>query len=349
MQVKLEQDDLALPFNPENPEYLALQKHYYEPVVVNNAELPGGTRLRRQIKPPRIEGDSRGFKELRKHITVLKQRDDHREIFRLLCALRQWEINPPYLGGAAHPGNALFANEDTSDDAPVVVPDTVDLTDDTVVTNVDTFVCEVLLFKVLSSKVKLEDGEPKRMKLTHPTTFPTIKHEIAPTVAGIAAAVAVRAGAKALAVAAAVTVSIEVLNMYESGVTPGNAAARVSEATRSSRAAFLVLNLGRNSLHSKAGGKFVTALLKARSLPLLVELDIASQSHSTTVNRAEFHQELSTGLKVNQTLSKFTFSENYSTSKPVTMETSMTEADFSKKDLGVFGATLLSAFLPKCK
>jgi hypothetical protein len=341
MQVKQEHGDtpgLALVFNQE--EYDRLWVHYYEPVVVKHAELPGGTRLRRQTKPPRINGKSRGFKELRKHITVLKQRKNHREIFRLLCALRQWEIHPSCLGGAAHPGNALFANEDTSDDAPVVVPDTIDLTDDTVVTDVDTFICEVLLVNVLSSKVKLEDGQQKRMKLTHPITFATIKREIAPTVAGIAAAVAARAGA------AAVT---EVLNMYESGFTPSTAHTRVSEAKTSSEATFLVLNLGRNNIVSKGGGEFLTALLNARSLPLLVELDIASQSRSTAVNHAEFSQELSTGLKANQTLSKFTFSGDYITSKPATMETSMTEMDFSRKDLGVSGATLLSAFLPKCK
>jgi hypothetical protein len=35
-------------------------------------------------------------------------------------------------------------------------------------------------------------------------------------------------------------------------------------------------------------------------------------------------------------------------SKSVTMETSMTVADFSEKDLGTSGAIMLSAFLPKC-
>jgi hypothetical protein len=91
---------------------------------------------------------------------------------------------------------------------------------------------------------------------------------------------------------------------------------------------------------SKGGGKFLTALLNARTLPLLVELDIASQSRSTAVNHAEFAQELSAGLKANQTLSKFTFSGDYSTSKPATMETSMTVADFSGKSLGVSGGMM---------
>jgi hypothetical protein len=52
-------------------------------------------------------------------------------------------------------------------------------------------------------------------------------------------------------------------------------------------------------------------------------------------------------------ISKFTFSGSWwggtsKFSKPVTMETTMTVADFSEKGLGVSGAIMLSAFLPKC-
>jgi hypothetical protein len=35
-------------------------------------------------------------------------------------------------------------------------------------------------------------------------------------------------------------------------------------------------------------------------------------------------------------------------SEPVTMETSMIEADFSGKGLGISGAIMAAAFLPKC-
>jgi Ran GTPase-activating protein (RanGAP) involved in mRNA processing and transport len=48
-------------------------------------------------------------------------------------------------------------------------------------------------------------------------------------------------------------------------------------------------------------------------------------------------------------LSTFTFSGDYSSSKPVTMETTMTEADFSGKALGVSGGMMVAAFLPKCQ
>jgi hypothetical protein len=48
-------------------------------------------------------------------------------------------------------------------------------------------------------------------------------------------------------------------------------------------------------------------------------------------------------------LSTFTFTGNYSSSQPVTMETTMTDADFSDKDLGVSGGMMVAAFLPKCQ
>ena len=50
-------------------------------------------------------------------------------------------------------------------------------------------------------------------------------------------------------------------------------------------------------------------------------------------------------------MAKFTFSGMIRAYEgpPVTIETSMTEADFSKKMLGTSGAIMLAAFLPKCR
>jgi hypothetical protein len=47
-------------------------------------------------------------------------------------------------------------------------------------------------------------------------------------------------------------------------------------------------------------------------------------------------------------ISTFTFSGEKGYCKPVTMETTMTVADFGRKFLGLSGAIMLSAFLPKC-
>jgi hypothetical protein len=57
---------------------------------------------------------------------------------------------------------------------------------------------------------------------------------------------------------------------------------------------------------------------------------------------------MATFIKGNGAISKFTFSGDKSYNMPVTMETAMTVADFSGKNLSVSGAIMLSAFLPKC-
>jgi hypothetical protein len=50
----------------------------------------------------------------------------------------------------------------------------------------------------------------------------------------------------------------------------------------------------------------------------------------------------------NGAISKFKFDVANDSSKSVTMETSMVEADFSGKNLRGSGTIMLSAFLPKC-
>jgi hypothetical protein len=47
-------------------------------------------------------------------------------------------------------------------------------------------------------------------------------------------------------------------------------------------------------------------------------------------------------------ISTFTFSSDIKNSEPITMETSMVEADFGGKYLGTSGAIMVAAFLPKC-
>ena len=48
-------------------------------------------------------------------------------------------------------------------------------------------------------------------------------------------------------------------------------------------------------------------------------------------------------------MKKLTISGDLSYSKPVTIETIMTKADFSSKYLQGSGAIMLAAFLPKCQ
>jgi hypothetical protein len=50
----------------------------------------------------------------------------------------------------------------------------------------------------------------------------------------------------------------------------------------------------------------------------------------------------------NGAMSTSTFSGDRSDSKPVTMETSVVEAGFGGKGLGISGTIMAAAFLPKC-
>ena len=49
----------------------------------------------------------------------------------------------------------------------------------------------------------------------------------------------------------------------------------------------------------------------------------------------------------NRALNSFTFSGDSNASEPATLEVSMTQADISNKILGVSGAIMAAAFLPK--
>jgi hypothetical protein len=346
MQVKREHGAAKEPF--DQAEYERLRKHYFEPVVVRDEELPNGVRLRKQTKQPRIQGKSRGFEQLRKRINVLEKQKDHREFFRLLCALKQWEITPPSLGGTAHPADAMAGKtgEDAGKDDPVVMYE-IDLTDDALVLDVDTYICDVLLMNVLSSKVKIEEGQPKHIKLLQPATFVNIKQEVAPRFARNAAAIAARAGAAALTAAEVMAAALAIahLDMKESGITPSNATQAISQAYEARRkgAFFLALNLCGNSLVSKEGGQFLGTLLKAKTLPLIVKLDVSNQSRASKTHSLNFAQELSNGLKGNKALSNFTFGGK----QAVTMTTEMTDANFSGK-LKPHETQIVAAFLPKC-
>jgi hypothetical protein len=77
---------------------------------------------------------------------------------------------------------------------------------------------------------------------------------------------------------------------------------------------------------------------------VLKELDLA-EFYGTGIH---FVKAFTPGLSDNGTILKITFSGDRRDSKPVTMESSMVEADFGGKGLGISGAIMVAAFLPKC-
>jgi hypothetical protein len=141
------------------------------------------------------------------------------------------------------------------------------------------------------------------------------------------------------------------LDVSNQGLGPGDAVLIANDI--SDMGGLLVLNLANNDL-----GKFGRGALKEK--PSWWE----DSDHGGAYGWSDDHYEqgkaegiiaLANAIPDLGAISSFTFSgERYrergaSKKAPaVTMETFMTEADFSGKYLGVSGATLLSAFLPKC-
>jgi hypothetical protein len=131
-------------------EYQALHQRYLEKRTRTgmDAALSSGIRLRRKTVKPAICIDTPGYKALKKQIDGLERKNDHQEIFRLLSKLSEWEksVNRPF----------PFATHDEldqdDDEKPVEI---IDLADDQDVIDIDTYILDVLLVKV----IKAEDTE----------------------------------------------------------------------------------------------------------------------------------------------------------------------------------------------
>jgi hypothetical protein len=98
------------------------------------------------------------------------------------------------------------------------------------------------------------------------------------------------------------------------------------------------------------GGKALAAGLKGNQV--VTELNISSNALScNSGGNADTSgaKAIANAISDMGAISHFTFSGGDYGSKPVTMEISMTEADFSAKGLGECGAIMVAAFLPKCQ
>ena len=82
------------------------------------------------------------------------------------------------------------------------------------------------------------------------------------------------------------------------------------------------------------------------SLPLLLPFLSASKSKNIQNIPCPTFADIASAIRA---LAKFTFSGDHQYSKPVTLETTMTKANFSGKFLQASGAIMLAAFLPKCQ
>jgi hypothetical protein len=114
----------------------------------------------------------------------------------------------------------------------------------------------------------------------------------------------------------------------------------------SDKGALLVLSLENNNLKA-AGGKALAEGLKGNQV--ITELNISNNELGYNSN---YNADTSGAVALADAIadmgamSQFTFSGD--SHNPVTMEISMTKADFSAKGLGKSGAIMVAAFLPKC-
>ncbi|KAL7552079.1 hypothetical protein ACHAWF_015295 [Thalassiosira exigua] len=78
----------------DQDDYATLRERYLTPRVREKAELASGITLRRQTKGRMIDQPSVGFRLLRTKVDFLLRKGDHPEVYRLLCQLRNWEMDP---------------------------------------------------------------------------------------------------------------------------------------------------------------------------------------------------------------------------------------------------------------
>jgi len=79
----------------DEDDYKSLHQRYLMPRIREKVELPGGRMLRRQCKGRMIDQKkSKGFRLLRTKVDGLLKKNRHGDVYRLLCQLRNWELDP---------------------------------------------------------------------------------------------------------------------------------------------------------------------------------------------------------------------------------------------------------------
>eukprot|EP00984_Skeletonema_dohrnii_P028184 scaffold18079_cov104-Skeletonema_dohrnii-CCMP3373.AAC.3 len=85
-------DSSKITFDEEDFE--KLRQRYLLPRIQLNTELPTGMTLRRTCKPRLIDLKTPGFQRLRVKIDELTKKNDWLAVYRLLCQVRSYEIDP---------------------------------------------------------------------------------------------------------------------------------------------------------------------------------------------------------------------------------------------------------------
>ena len=78
----------------DEDDYTILHSRYLMPRIREKVELAGGITLRRQCRGRILDQNTPGFRLLRSRVDALTRKNHHVEVYRLLCQLRNWELDP---------------------------------------------------------------------------------------------------------------------------------------------------------------------------------------------------------------------------------------------------------------
>jgi hypothetical protein len=113
------------------------------------------------------------------------------------------------------------------------------------------------------------------------------------------------------------------------------------------------LHVGKNSIPEKEMREIMATAMRMDSMQILCEVPFKDKCLTELdVSGKNLGMEgalvVAEYLDGNGAILQFTFSGDSDDSTPVTIETSMVEANFGGKGLGISGAVMVAAFLPKC-
>jgi hypothetical protein len=151
----------------DEQDFEELRQRYLLPRIQLNSELPTGMTLRRTCRARLIDLKTPGFQRLRVRIDELIKKNDKLEVYRLLCQVRSYEIDPSRV-----PQVMQERNQDG--DVTELFDLTQDIDDDCL--NVDEYITDVLLPReddnvsrpdcVVSTDVKKEKIDDDAMSST---------------------------------------------------------------------------------------------------------------------------------------------------------------------------------------
>ena len=138
----------------DEDDYRSLHERYLMPRVREKVELPNGCTLRRQIRARVIDQNTQGYRMLRCKVDSLLRKNNHSEVYRLLCQLRNWELDPQRVPAVFLEGNDAVEVIDLSKED--------DGTGNSCI-NVDEFIADVLLVPSHTPEMTASSREVRRV------------------------------------------------------------------------------------------------------------------------------------------------------------------------------------------